>query len=152
MEEPTRQHLVVHTFGSTVAKAVLKQAMLAAVVVVTLAAVRKRVAEFKLAEGAPKVVVRKRVAEFKLAEGAPKVVLHKRVAEFKLAEGAPKVVLHNPVAVRVLAMGLAIAQMVVPITAVDSNPAVSAAHQVVLAARNPVVVVLVLGFHKSASI
>ena len=134
MEEPTRQHLVVHTFGSTVAKAVLKQAMLAAVVVVTLAAVRKRVAEFKLAEGAPKVVVRKRVAEFKLAEGAPKVVLHK------------------PVAVRALAMGLAIAQMVVPITAVDSNPAVSAAHQVVLAARNPVVVVLVLGFHKSASI
>ena len=105
----------MHTFDSTVAKAVLKQAM-QAVVVVMLAAVRKR------------------------------------VAEFKLAEGAPKVVLHNPVAVRALAMGLAIAQMVVPITAVDSNPAVSAAHQVVLAARNPAVVVLVLGFHKSASI
>ena len=123
----------MHTFDSTVAKAVLKQAVLA-VVVVMLAAARKR------------------VAEFKLAEEVPKVVLHKRVAEFKLAEGAPKVVLHNPVAVRVLAMGLAIAQMVVPITAVDSNPAVSAAHQVVLAARNPAVVVLVLGFHKSASI
>ena len=133
MEEPTRQHLVAHTFDSTVAKAVLKQAMLA-VVVVMLAAVRKQ------------------VAEFKLVEEAPKVVLHKRVAEFKLAEGAPKVVLHNPVAVRALATGLAIVQMVVPITAVDSNPAVSAARQVELAARNPAVVVLVLGFHKSASI
>ena len=151
MEEPTRQHLVVHTFDSTVAKAVLKQAMLA-VVVVMLAAVRKPVAELKLAEGAPKVVLHKPVAVRK------RVAVHKPVAELKLAEGAPKVAVrkrvavHKPVAVRALAMGLAIAQMVVPITEVDSNPAVSAAHQVVLAARNPAVVVLVLGFHKLASI
>ena len=87
MGEPTRQHLVVHTFDSTVAKAVLKQARLAVVVVVMLAAVRKRVAEFKLAEGVLKVELRKRVAEFKLEEGVPKVVLRKRVAVRPLAMG-----------------------------------------------------------------